>query len=390
MRFPLAVGIAASVAMSVVGGSHPASAASTSTNWTQEGFNGQHTGDNPAETILTRSNVGHLVSAFSTRVNPNNPQIAGVYPDPIVAGGAVYLSNSGNGIVEAIDGATGAIKWRVTPHCYGETTAPAFAGGQIWIGNDDPAISAISTGGVQISCLPLFYAVGYGLSPPSAGNGRVYAEADDGGVGAVNATTGAILWSTNSNVGDASTPTVSADGRAVFVGGYGSQTQQLLYKLNAATGAVMWSRDLGACSESTIVSGSMVFLNSCNTLYALSAATGSTVWQVSGADAAAVAGGLVFSGSAAYNATNGSLVWSNPTYSGGSPAVANGVVYVDAGSHIFMLNSSTGALLGTISLPSSSDASFLGAVIPVDGRVYVCSENDTTYAISLHAYEPSS
>ena len=249
MRFPLAVGFAASVAMSVVGGSHPASAASTSTDWTQEGFNGQHTGDNPAETILTRSNVGHLTSAFSTRVNPNNPQIAGVYPDPIVAGGVVYLSNSGNGIVEAIDGASGAVKWRVTPHCYGETTAPAFAGGQIWIGNDDPAISAISTGGVQISCLPLFYAVGYGLSPPSAGNGRVYAEADDGGVGAVNATTGAILWSTNSNVGDASTPTVSADGRAVFVGGYGSQTQQLLYKLNATTGAVMWSRDLGACGE---------------------------------------------------------------------------------------------------------------------------------------------
>ena len=68
--------------------------------------------------------------------------------------------------------------------------------------------------------------------------------------------------------------------------------------------------------------------------------------------------------------------------------MANGVVYVDASSEIFMLNSSTGALLGTISLPSSSE--FDGAVIPVDGRVYVCSENDTTYAISLHAYEPSS
>ena len=189
-------------------------------------------------------------------------------------------------------------------------------------------------------------------------------------------------------MGDGSTPTVSADGGAVFVGGYGNNTQQLLYKLNAATGAVIWSRVLGACGESTIVSGSMVFLNSCNTLYALSAATGSTVWQVSGADAAAVAGGLVFSGAAAFNATNGSLVWSNPTYSGGSTAVANGVVYVDAGTQIFMLNSSTGALLGTISLPPSSG--FDGAVIPVDGRVYVCSVNETTGAISLHAYEPSS
>jgi outer membrane protein assembly factor BamB len=387
MRFLRAAGVAASVAMSVIGVSQPASAASTSTDWTQEGFNAQHTGANPAETILTRSNVGHLVSAFSTRVNPNTDAITGVTPDPIVAGGVVYLSNSADAYVVAVNATTGALKWRVQPHCFGGTTAPAFAGGQIWIGQDDPGISALSTGGVQISCLPLFDAVGYGSSPPSAGNGTVYAEADDGGVGAVNATTGAILWS-NQNVGDGTTPTLSADGRAVFVGGFGNFPQQLLYKLNAATGAVIWSRALGACGDdSTTVAGSMVFLSSCNNLYALSAATGSTVWQVSGSGGRfAVEGGLVFNGAAAYNATNGSQVWSNPTYSGSSPAVANGVVYVDASSKIFMLNSSTGALLGTISLPPSSE--FDGAVIPVDGRVYVCSVNDTTGTISLHAYEP--
>ena len=94
----------------------------------------------------------------------------------------------------------------------------------------------------------------------------------------------------------------------------------------------------------------------------------------------------MFTGAAAFNATDGDLVWSNPTYSGGLAAVANGVVYLDAASHIFMLNSSTGALLGTISLPPSSE--FDGAVIPVDGRLYVCSVNDTTGAVSLHAYEP--
>jgi outer membrane protein assembly factor BamB len=249
MRFPLAAGVAASVAMSVIGGSHPATGTASPADWTQEGFNGQHTADNPAETILTRANVGHLVSAFSTRVNPNNPQIWGVYPDPIVAGGVVYLSNSGDGILLAVNATTGAVKWRVGTHCYGGTTAPAFAGGQIWLSQDDPGISAISTGGVQISCIPLFLADGgYGTSPPSAGNGTVYSEADDGGVGAVNATTGAILWSTNPNVGDASTPTVSADGRAVFVGG-NDNTQNVLYKLKAATGAVIWSRGLGACGE---------------------------------------------------------------------------------------------------------------------------------------------
>jgi outer membrane protein assembly factor BamB len=83
-------------------------------------------------------------------------------------------------------------------------------------------------------------------------------------------------------------------------------------------------------------------------------------------------------------AADGGLVWHNPAY-GGQPVIANGVVYLDEGK-IVMLNSSNGALLGVLSPPSSA-ASFDGSVIPVDGRVYVCSVGSTG-VVSLDAFEP--
>ena len=393
MRFPLAAGVAASVAMSVIGGSHPASAATASpANWTQWGFNAQHTGYNPSETVLTRANVGHLVSAFSTRLK-------GTYPDPIVANGVVYLANS-NGIIEAIDGATGAYKWRVGPICYGAISDPAFANGRVWVGQEDPGLAGISTAGSKVVCIT-WNAAGIVSSPPSVGHGTVYVAGDYGYLGALDATTGAVRWgiSLPQDQGqeyDAS-PALSADGRAVFVGGNdyigNGQYNNIVYKVNAATGAVIWSRNLDTCypATSTVsVSGSMVFMSGC-VVYGLSAATGATIWSsrvVEPSSVPAVAGDLVFvsgwGGTAALKAADGGLVWHNPAY-GGQPVIANGVVYLDEGK-IVMLNSSNGALLGVLSPPSSA-ASFDGSVIPVDGRVYVCSVGSTG-VVSLDAFEP--
>jgi outer membrane protein assembly factor BamB len=387
MRFLLAAGVAASVAMSVIGGSHPASAATTSpANWTQWGFNAQHTGYNPSETVLTRANVGHLVSAFSTRLK-------GANPDPIVANGVVYLANS-NGIIEAIDGATGAYKWRVGPICYGGISDPAFANGRVWVGQEDPGLDGISTSGNKVVCIT-WNAAGIVSSPPSVGHGTVYVAGDYGYLGALDATTGAVRWgiSLPQDAGqefDAS-PSLSADGRTVFVGG-NDNTNNIVYKVNAATGAVIWSRTLDTCYSATStvsVSGSMVFVAGC-VVYGLSAATGATIWSngVVGQPSSvpAVAGGLVFvsgyGGTAALKAADGSLVWHNPAY-GGQPVIANGVVYVGSD----MLNSSTGAFLGALP-PLPSGVYYTGAVIPVDGRVYVCSQNGSTGVVSLDAYQP--
>jgi len=133
-----------------------------------------NTRDNPAETVLTRANVVHLVSAFSTRVNPNNPQISGVYPDPIVAVASSICRTRVTGSLKRSMVQPAPSSGGPRLNCYGGTTETGIRRGQIWLMQDVQVISAISTGGVQISCIPLFNAVGYNTSPPSAGNGTVY------------------------------------------------------------------------------------------------------------------------------------------------------------------------------------------------------------------------
>jgi outer membrane protein assembly factor BamB len=78
-------------------------------DWRQFGFNAQHTGDNPAETTLTRSNVSHLVQAYSTSV----ADLVGT--EPIVVGGIEYASGGGGSTVFAIDATTGTPVWTNFP-----------------------------------------------------------------------------------------------------------------------------------------------------------------------------------------------------------------------------------------------------------------------------------
>ncbi len=380
-------GAAAILALSVVGTAHAASAASFATNWTQWGFNAQHTGYNPSETVLTRANVGHLVTAFITPLDPDY-FYDGLGGDPILAGGIVYVSSSENGIVEGINGKTGAVT--MDDGACGESTSdPAFASGDIWVGLDDPGVARITTSGVAVSCIN--FTTCCVVEPPSAGDGTVYAaDGSSGTLYAINATTGTLRWSRCCNY--YSSATLSADGGELFVsggpgGGY-------VYALKAATGTVIWSHFLDTCGESSIaVSGSMLYVGGCN-LYGLAAATGAIKWHSTmlGPDVMtpAVAGGLViasapmgasYQGIAAFNTTTGKRTWFDNVDVADPPTIANGVVYVDAeeGLSLIMLNSSTGAQLGSLAPPSGS---YVGAAIPVDGHVYVNTGS------ALIAYKP--
>ena len=385
LRFPIAPFLAAAViALSLVGTAHVASA-STFTNWNQWGFNAQHTGYNPSETVLTRANVGHLVTAFNTPLDPSYAYdfLGG---NPIVNGGVVYLSASGDGIVEGINGATGAVTMDAIA-CNQSTTDPAFASGKIWVGLDDPGVARISTSGATVSCINFGSLM---VEAPSAGNGTVYATDDFGTLYAINATTGTLRWSSCCNY--YSSASLSADGTELFVsGGPGGG---FVYALKATTGAVIWSKYLDTCGESSIaVSGSMLYVGGCD-LYGLAAATGVIKWHSTmlGPDVMtpAVAGSLViasapsganYAGIAAFNSTTGKRIWFDNFAAADPPTIANGVVYIDTagGASLIMLNSSTGAQLGSLAPPSGS---YVGAAIPVDGHVYINTGS------SLIAYQP--
>ena len=210
----LSFGAAAALVVGIMGasGGSPALAADSGTNWNQEGFNAQHTGDNPFETTITRSNVGSMMRVFGTPITTG--------PDPVVANGVAYLSDSIDGNVQAINAETGAVEWtRNACNSGEETTAPAFAKGKVWVGLDDPGTAALSSTGAPIAC------VGSDLytSPPSTANGVMYAGGRDGIVVAINAATDAVLWQTCLQCGsgggpDLDTPAVSTDGNWLFIG----------------------------------------------------------------------------------------------------------------------------------------------------------------------------
>ena len=287
----LRLGNAAALVAGIVSlsGSVGAVAATSGVNWTQAGFNAQHTNANLFETTLSRSNVSHLVPAFDTPI--------GTGPDPVVANGAVYLAASPDGSVQSINAVTGSINWTGNACNTGEqTTAPAFAAAKVWVGLDDPGTAAISTAGSTVACLQSdLY-----TTPPSTYQGIVFAGGSDGVVVAINATTGTMLWKTCVHCGRSggpplATPAVSTDGHWLFIGSPGTGD---VYKLNAQTGALVWTRFVDSCGESAVtVSGSSLLVSGC-AVYALSAGNGAMLWHSnkigSSISAPAVAGGLVF------------------------------------------------------------------------------------------------
>ena len=229
------VAVVVSLSGSVVAG------AASGVNWSQEGFNAQHTNFNRLETTLTRSNVGHLVRAFDTPISTG--------PDPIVANGEVYLSASIDGTVQAVNAVTGSVDWTANACNTGEqTTAPAFAAAKVWVGLDDPGTAGITSSGSTVACLPSdLY-----TSPPSTYNGVVFAGGADGVVVAIKAGSSTILWQTcvgcaRSGGPTLATPAVSTDGKWLFIG---SPATGDVYKLNAQTGALVWTRFVDSCATS--------------------------------------------------------------------------------------------------------------------------------------------
>jgi outer membrane protein assembly factor BamB len=394
MRGPLLLRVLAlsgcAVMLGLVTAATNAAAAPVFANWTQWAFNAQHTGYNP-QAGLDRLTVASLTQVFAT---------SRVFPDPIVVNGKVYAANRNTYKVQAVDASTGAKLWSRGACIGGTPTDPAFAGGSVWVALDDPGLAAVSASGTSVKCVNVS-AFDY-LTPPSAARGIVYDGSEGGVVSAVNAVTGQVLWDTEvapKQRPALESPTVSHDGSSLFVVG----DNGFLYKLKASTGQVLWSRFIDTCAGTPAsVTNSLVYVGGCN-LYALSPATGQVVWRTSrfGPNVATptIAGGMVIAdtvgtsgnstGAAAFNATTGHRVWFDPGFRATAPLTASdGVVFLNGGYFIAILNSSTGATITDLFSPGASN--YAGSVVPAEGRLYVCTVEPSTGVPTLLAYQPKS
>jgi outer membrane protein assembly factor BamB len=132
------------------------------------------------------------------------------------------------------------------------------------------------------------YTGGFGFhSSPAVVNGVIYFGSDDGNVYALNASTGATLWSVATGSEVRSSPAV-ANG-VVYTASSGAMLiPPAVFALNANTGAPLWSylTAQNVVSSPAVVNG-VVYIASgdptsgSGTVYALNASTGALLWSLS-------------------------------------------------------------------------------------------------------------
>lgn len=345
--------LAASATFQIISVSHTG-------DWPQFGYAAQGGRDNVGETTLSPSNVAQLTQDWSFNARGTVASVA-------VVNGVVY-ADDGMG-VDAINATTGAQLWASSTMGSGATessdVAPAVANGVVYANGGDNQVYAFDaqTG----ATLWTFNTHIELISSPTVANGLVYITADSGIIYALNATTGAITWSYLTNISDtiAETPAV-ANGAVYFVTSRG-----VAYALNASTGALLWSEtvgDNGPPSTAPAYDNGVIYMvtgaaypSTQGEIIALNATTGVVIWTAFTSfynmEGLALANGDVYAsvvgsggGVYAFDEATGALKWHDQLAIGNStPAAANGVIYVGAGTaYAYALDANTGATLATL------------------------------------------
>ena len=166
---------------------------------------------------------------------------------PLIADGKVYVTvrnaSASGTVLYALDGANGATVWSYALGGNFWWSAACYENGRVFALNGDGLLRALdgATGNLIWSVqLPGQYSFS---APPTVLQGVIYVSgAGSGGtVYAVNADSGAVLWTASVMNGDKSSPAVTSDG--VYV----SYSCPNVYKLDPATGAQIWRYSPG-CS----------------------------------------------------------------------------------------------------------------------------------------------
>ena len=290
------------------------------------------------------------------------------------------------------------LKWKnpIGPYDNGVQSSPAVVNGVVYFGSDDGHVYALdaSTGATLWSSAVATLGKDIMSSSPAVANGMVYIGSDDNNLYALNASTGALQWSFATGGEVLSSPAV-ANGVVYFGSVDGN-----VYALNASTGVKLWSYATGqAWYTSPAVANGVVYLGigqylagSEGAMYALNAGTGAKLWSYTTggifSSSPTVANGVVYFGDDngivyALNATTGLPLW---TYATGSfvysaPAVMNGVVYVGPNDGtVYALNASTGAKVWSCTTGAGSWVDSSPAV--ANGVVYVGSGDNNVYGLN--------
>jgi eukaryotic-like serine/threonine-protein kinase len=393
-------------------------------DWVQFGLDPGGSRNNSSERVISTANVSTLVQRFSA---PTGGAID--FSSPAIANGIAYIGSGDE--LDAFNATSGALDWTATTTNI-VASSPAVANGVVYVTDGNGILYAFDAAGktncsgTPTTCSPLWTST-IGEGSPNVSGGNVYVTG--GGVlSAINAATGATLWSVASG-GTLSDP-VLANG-VVYVGFsvlIGHVPVAELQAYDATSGAPLWTGAVQhgnlnyppqpAVAKGVVYVGAQydgaplsAFDAAGNTNCSGTPKTCSPLWT-SGAvpvtTPPAIANGVVYESSegflATFDATGNtncsgtpktcSPLWEgnyggNNTPDGDAPAVANGVVYVgtendnllafDAAGNIGCSNETCNPLW-TATTGGSADIS---SPAVANGIVYVGSGDGNLYAYGL-------
>ncbi|EDY63229.2 protein kinase [Streptomyces pristinaespiralis ATCC 25486] len=352
-------------------------------------FDSAHTGFNQHLTDLYKSQVPHL------QLRPGWPFVTAdaVTSSPAVVDRVAYVG-SNDMHLQAID-ANGKLLWRF-PTRGDVVSSPAVVGDQVFVTSADGSLYAVSTAGRSLWSKPY----GFGRSSPAVSeDGKTVFAAAEGGdkrLYAFEAATGNLKWTypkAGTGNGYRSSPAVK-DNR-VYIG----DDQGDVTALDAATGAEVWTHQspgAGSILSSPAVTDEALYIGIGASLTALDLTTGLPQWQVP-------TGGQVTASPAVdtaheqtdrvYVSANDGFLYSvrdhgttvrqtrlgPPGTSGlvSSPAVAHDVVYVGADNHVAAHDATDLTLLWT-GLPTNGRVTSSPTL--AEGQIFVGSEDGGLYA----------
>ena len=342
-------------------------------NWTMERGGPGRLGHNPAENVLNAANVADVTQRW---ISPTN---GGVESSPVVAGELAYAATK-KGDITAFNRFTGEQVWTFH-HVRRGIATPAVAHGVLFTG-DEEFLYALDarTGEYLWSVDP----GGKVDTAPAVDGGVVYVtvwDSPQAGLYAFDAATGTKLWSFNPEPYGSFSPPAVGDGLVFF----GSVTR--IYAVDSDTGVGRWEYDPSYWAfefSPSVEDGRLYVSSSDGNLYAFDAATGELLWKTfCFADSSpALSNGVVYVNgtyASALDADTGQLLWEKTVFAVGDPVVANGVLYLPTSDRIYLLRATRGRKIGEIEAPGARAE---GPIV-VDGMIYVGSENWHLYAFGL-------
>ena len=332
-----------------------------STDATAFQINPQHNGAIRFATILGSSALP-LAPSWTA-------QLDGTASYALIAGGRVFVTvarAAGGSEIVALSAATGAVVWG--PVALSGAASATYDNGRVIVLSDNIGSPGIMTGLDAATGTPLWSTALTSqymfTAPPAAMNGMVYT----GGAGsggtlyAVNDVTGALVWTAGVANGDASSPTITADG--VYVS-YPCQT----YDFNPTSGAYVWSNstgcDGGGGATGTYANGVYYSPNQASGYSGMSfdAETGNFLSSYQSGQPPAIGATIGYflqsSTLSAVGLSDSVIRW---TFAGDgslatAPILVNGYVFIATGSGtLYGLDAATGAQVWEVALGGAANA----------------------------------